>query len=49
MAIEIIIGLPHLNRGPFLSHAIERRYPVLVSANAFSRWSREGLLASMIV
>ncbi len=40
MTIEIIVGLPHLNRGPLLSRAIERRYPVLVSATAFSRWSR---------
>ena len=40
MNIEIIVGLPHLNRGPLLQRAIEMRYPVLISANALSRWDR---------
>jgi hypothetical protein len=40
MTIEIIVGLPHLNRGPLLDRAIARRYPVLISANALSRWDR---------
>ena len=40
MTIEIIVGLPHLNRGPLLDRAIKCRYPVLISANALSRWDR---------
>lgn len=40
MTIEIVVGLPHLNRGPLLERAIARRYPVLISANALSRWDR---------
>lgn len=40
MTIEIVVGLPHLNRGPLLERAIEKRYPVLISANALSRWHR---------
>jgi len=40
MTIEIIVGLPHLNRGPLLERAIKRGYPVLISANALSRWDR---------
>jgi hypothetical protein len=42
MTIEIIVGLPHLGRGPLLDRAIARRYPVLISANALSRWDRRG-------
>ncbi|MBV2149889.1 hypothetical protein KRZ98_16720 [Sphingobium sp. AS12] len=38
--IEIVIGLPHLRNGPLLERARARGYPVLVSANAFSRWDR---------
>lgn len=39
MAIEIIIGLPHLNDGPLLARACALRRPALISANALSRWS----------
>lgn len=38
--IEIVVGLPHLNRGPLLQRAIKCGYPVLISANALSRWDR---------
>src|SRR3546814_15856517 len=38
--IEIMLGLPHLREGPLLARARALRQPVLVSANAFSRWSR---------
>ncbi|MDF0490391.1 hypothetical protein PX554_19875 [Sphingomonas sp. H39-1-10] len=38
--IEIIVGLPHLRSGALLERARHRRYPVLVSANAFSCWDR---------
>ena len=40
MAIEIVVGLPHLSRGPLLDRARAMQVPVLVSANAFSRWKR---------
>jgi hypothetical protein len=36
--IELIIGLPHLNAGPLLERAIGMQLPVLISANALSRW-----------
>lgn len=38
--IEIVVGLPHLRRGPLLERAKVKGYPALVSANAFSRWDR---------
>src|SRR3546814_13777217 len=38
--IEIMLGLPHLREGPLLARARALRQPVLVSANAFPRWSR---------
>jgi hypothetical protein len=40
MAIEIVIGIPHLNQGPILAAARRLNLPVLVSANALSRWRR---------
>lgn len=40
MAIEIIIGLPHLNEGPILARARRLQQPMLISANALSTWSR---------
>ena len=39
MAIEIVIGLPHLSEGPILARARRLHMPVLLSANALSRWS----------
>lgn len=39
MSVEIMVGLPHLNRGPILEQAIKMQVPALVSANALSRWS----------
>ncbi|MDJ0277679.1 hypothetical protein QLH51_12815 [Sphingomonas sp. 2R-10] len=43
MAIEIVVGLPSLSRGPLLDRARAMQVPVLVSANAFSRWQcRQG-------
>lgn len=39
-AIEIVVGLPHLRNGALLERARQQGYPVLVSANAFSRWDR---------
>lgn len=39
--IEIILGLPHLRRGPILERARELGATVLISANALSRWRRE--------
>ncbi|EQB05100.1 DUF7221 family queuine tRNA-ribosyltransferase-like protein [Sphingobium baderi] len=42
-SIEIIVGLPHLSAGKLLERARALQQPVLVSANAFSRWSlRQG-------
>lgn len=40
MAIEIVVGLPSLSSGPLLDRAKAMQVPVLVSANAFSRWKR---------
>lgn len=40
MAIEIVIGLPHLNEGPILARARAMVQPALISANALSRWSK---------
>ncbi|MET3436028.1 hypothetical protein [Sphingomonas sp. 1185] len=40
MTIEIVVGLPHLSKGPLLDQARAMQVPVLVSANAFSRWKR---------
>lgn len=42
MAIEIIVGLPSLSNGPLLQQAVKERYPVLISANSLSNWSRDG-------
>jgi hypothetical protein len=39
MPIEIVLGLPHLNDGPILAAARRLHLPVLISANALSRWS----------
>ena len=39
MRIEIIVGLPHLNRGPILERVVQLRQPALISANCLSRWS----------
>lgn len=39
--LEIILGPPHLRRGPLLDMAREIGATALVSANAFSRWSRD--------
>lgn len=41
--IEIILGLPHLRQGPILARALQLKAPLLVSANALSRWSGQGL------
>lgn len=40
-AIEIIVGLPHLNDGALLRRAVARRMPILISANCLSRWSNK--------
>ncbi|MDB5580814.1 MAG: hypothetical protein JWR80_5990 [Bradyrhizobium sp.] len=39
MPIEIIVGLPHLNEGPILATARRLQLPILISANALSRWT----------
>ena len=39
-SIDVMIGLPHLSDGKLLDRARRLQQPVLVSANAFSRWSR---------
>jgi hypothetical protein len=39
MTIEVVIGLPHLKAGPLLEKAVSLQAPVLISANALSRWS----------
>lgn len=39
-SIEIVVGLPHLRRGPLLDRAKAKAYPALISANAFSQWDR---------
>lgn len=38
--IAVMIGLPHLSEGKLLDRARRLQQPVLVSANALSRWSR---------
>lgn len=40
MAIDVLIGLPHLRKGAILRKACALQLPVLISANALSRWSR---------
>jgi hypothetical protein len=40
VAIEIMIGLPHLREGPILNRARAMQVPTLISANASSRWNR---------
>lgn len=42
MAIEIVVGLPSLSNGPLLHRVSAMQVPVLVSANAFSRWRTRG-------
>lgn len=39
MPIEIVIGVPHLNEGSILACARRMQQPMLISANALSRWS----------
>lgn len=41
MAIEIIVGLPHLSNGPILRRACAMQVPTLISANCLSRWRRQ--------
>lgn len=38
--ISVMIGLPHLSNGKLLDRARQLQQPVLISANALSRWSR---------
>lgn len=38
--IAIILGLPHLRRGPLLDRALALRASLLISANALSLWHR---------
>ena len=38
--IAVMIGLPHLSEGKLLDRARRLQQPVLISANALSRWSR---------
>src|SRR3546814_18423775 len=40
-SIDVMVGLPHLAVGALLRRARELQQPVLVSANALSRWSRK--------
>ncbi|BAK66623.1 hypothetical protein SLG_19480 [Sphingobium sp. SYK-6] len=40
MAIEIMVGLPHLRTGPILNRARAMQVPTLISANALPRWNR---------
>ncbi|AXK43885.1 DUF7221 family queuine tRNA-ribosyltransferase-like protein [Erythrobacter aureus] len=42
MTTKVVLGLPYLSKGPLLDKAIALQAPVLVSANAFSRWIDEG-------
>src|SRR3546814_20265424 len=42
MPIKVILGLPYLSNGTLLAKARELGAPILVSANAFSRWRDEG-------
>lgn len=39
MPIEIIVGLPHLRRGPILARSLAMQASLLISANALSRWT----------
>lgn len=39
--LSVILGLPHLRPGPLLERARELGAPVLISANALSRWRTE--------
>ncbi|WP_313806630.1 hypothetical protein [Sphingobium sp.] len=39
MTMEIIVGLPHLNKGPILDRVVALRQPALISANCLSRYS----------
>lgn len=41
MPIEIVVGLPHLRPGPILRRAEMMQMPMLISANALSRWTAE--------
>ena len=41
--VEMILGLPHLRKGPLLSRARELGVPVLVSANAFAVYRKDKL------
>lgn len=38
--ISVMVGLPHLSNGALLERARQLQQPVLISANALSRWSR---------
>ena len=42
MPITIVTGLPHLSAGPILARALALHLPLLVSANALSRWTTCG-------
>lgn len=42
MPVKVLLGLPYLSKGPLLAKAVELGAPVLVSANAFSRWKDDG-------
>lgn len=39
-SITVMVGLPHLSDGALLRRAREMQQPVLISANALSRWSK---------
>lgn len=39
MTMEVIVGLPHLNKGPILDRVVELRQPALISANCLSKYS----------
>lgn len=43
MSVEMILGLPHLRKGPLLARARELGVPVLVSANAFAVYRKDEL------
>ncbi len=40
MAIEIVVGLPHLANGAILARARAMQQPMLISANCLSRWHK---------
>ena len=40
MAIEIVVGLPHLANGAILARARAMQQPMLISANCLSRWDK---------